>query len=96
MAIVEKYVTHDASGGDGSSGSPWTLAEAAANASAGNRINVKAGAYTLSGAASVANDGSQSNAIMWRGFNRRPVSPPERVALHVRRQGNSHGHDRHC
>ena len=68
MAIVEKYVTHDASGGDGSSGSPWTLAEAAANASAGQRINVKAGAYTLGSRIEVANDGNQTNAIMWRGY----------------------------
>lgn len=47
MAFAEKYVTSDAGGGgDGSSGSPWTLSEAFVSGRAGDRINVKAGTYT--------------------------------------------------
>lgn len=46
MAWSDKYVDSAAGGGgDGSSGTPWTLAEAIAAAVGGDRINVKAGTY---------------------------------------------------
>lgn len=46
MALTERYVTHDASGGGaGTEGDPWTYAEGAA-AAGGIRVNIKQGAYT--------------------------------------------------
>lgn len=76
MAWTERYVRADAAGsGDGTTDTnsgangAWTLAEAAAAATAGQRVNVKAGTYTLSGSLSLANSGDATNAIWWRGFN---------------------------
>lgn len=75
MAWTERYVRADAAGGgdgttDAASGATgsWTLAEALTNAAAGQRINVKAGTYTLSGSITFANAGSTSTAILWQGF----------------------------
>jgi hypothetical protein len=72
MAWTEKYVTSGAAGGgDGSSGSPWTLAEAITNAAAGQRINVKADATYANTTTdrTFVNAGSTSTAIWWRGYN---------------------------
>lgn len=68
MALTERYVSSLAGGGgDGSIGSPWTLAEAVSNAAAGDRINIKAdGTYT--GGITLANNGTSTNPIHWRGY----------------------------
>lgn len=70
MAYTERYVTSAASGGgDGSSGSPWTLAEAFTNAAAGDRVNIQSdSAYSL-GADTVSNAGSMGSLIVFRGYN---------------------------
>jgi hypothetical protein len=71
MALTERYVTSAAGGGgDGTVGSPWTLAEAAAAAVAGDRINVKAdAAYTVGATLAPANSGDVTNGpIIWRGY----------------------------
>lgn len=70
MAYTERYVTSGASGGgDGSSGSPWTLAEAIANAASGDRVNIQSDAtYTLGSAITLPN-GAAGSPIIWRGYN---------------------------
>lgn len=67
MAFVEKYVTSDSDGGDGSSGNPWTLAEAIAAAAAGDRVNVLVGSYAL-GAATFPT-GTVAAPIVFRGYH---------------------------
>lgn len=70
MAFVERYVTDAAGGGgDGTSGTPWTLAEALTNAVAADRVNIQSdGAYSL-GADIVSNAGSIVDMIRFRGYN---------------------------
>lgn len=78
MAFTEKYVTSAAAGGgDGSSGSPWTLAESINGvgasggiaATAGDRVNVQSDAgYTL-GLVTQLNVGTGTAPIIWRGYN---------------------------
>lgn len=71
MAWTERYVTAGAAGGgDGSSGNPWTLAEAFANAAAGDRVNIQSDAtYTLAADLTMANVGSVTAPIWFRGYN---------------------------
>lgn len=70
MAITERYVTSSAAGGGvGTSGDPWTLSEAITNATAGDRVNVKAGTYTRSATDSPANAGTATSPVIWRGYN---------------------------
>lgn len=69
MAFTERYVTADSDGGDGSSGNPWTLVEAMAAAAAGDRVNVKAGTYTLGSSPTPTNSGTAVSPIVWRGYN---------------------------
>lgn len=70
MAITERYVSALAGGdGDGSVGSPWTLAEAFTNAVAGDRVNVKAdGTYSISATLTAASSGSTTQPIIMRGY----------------------------
>jgi hypothetical protein len=71
MAYTERYVTQAAGGGgDGSSGSPWTLAEALTNAAAEDRVNIQSdSAYTLA-ADSITNAGTGwETMIIFRGYN---------------------------
>lgn len=70
MAWSEKYVDSAAGGGgDGSSGSPWTLAEALTNYAAGDRLNVKAGTYSRSSSTAFSTSGTTTSPIWWRGYN---------------------------
>jgi hypothetical protein len=69
MAITERYVTTGAAGGgDGSSGSPWTLSEAISNAAAGDRINIGPGTYTRTATDTLTADGTDTSPIVWRGY----------------------------
>ena len=65
MAWTERYVDASASGGGtGTSASdPWTLAEGFANVSSGQRVNIKAGTYTIS---STLNIGASN--VVFRGY----------------------------
>ncbi len=69
MAWTDRYVSSLAGGGgDGSQGTPWTLAEAIANAAGGDRVNVlDSGVYTLAGSITFPN-GTNENPIQWRGY----------------------------
>jgi len=69
MEYTERYVTSGASGGDGSSGSPWTLAEALTNAVAGDRVNVQSDAGYSLGADTVTNSGTAINYVVFRGYD---------------------------
>ena len=69
MALTEKYVTSSASGGDGSVGSPWTLAEAFANAAAGTIVYVKTGTYTIASSLSFTNTPTVAAPIILRGYD---------------------------
>jgi hypothetical protein len=69
MAWAEKYVTADSDGGDGSSGNPWTLAEAIAGVAAGDRVNIKAGTYAnTTTTLTFATAGTATAPIWWRGY----------------------------
>lgn len=66
--ITERYVSSAAGGGgDGSSGAPWTLAEAISNYSAGDRMNLK-GTFTLSGGVTIP-AGAIDQPSIWRGYS---------------------------
>ena len=70
MAFTEKYVTVTGGGlHDGSSeANAWTLAEAASNVSAGDRLNVKAGTHTLTSVVAFTTGGSLTAPIAIRGY----------------------------
>ena len=70
MAFAEKYVTVTGGGlHDGSSeANAWTFDEAYANHVTGDRINMKAGTYTLTQAMTVWQSGTNSSPISWRGY----------------------------
>jgi hypothetical protein len=69
MAITERYVTSGAGGGgSGTSGSPWTFAEAITNAVAGDRINVQSDAAYSIGATTFG-AGVFNSPIIWRGYD---------------------------
>lgn len=69
MALTERYVTQAAAGGgDGTSGDPWTFAEAITNAVAGDRINIQSdGAYSIG--ATTFGAGTFAAPIIWRGYD---------------------------
>ena len=69
MAFTERYVTSGAGGGgSGTSGSPWTFAEAITNAVAGDRINVQSDAAYSIGATTFG-AGTFAAPILWRGYD---------------------------
>lgn len=72
MAITERYI--DVSGSTTwsdslSTSTPVTLATALANAAAGDRLNVKAGTYTLSANTTFATSGTTTSPIIFRGVS---------------------------
>lgn len=77
MAWTERYVRADAAGGgDGTTNTnsgangAWTLAEAIAAVSSGQRVNVKAGTYANAATSrTFATAGTTTAPIWWRGFN---------------------------
>ena len=69
MAITDRYVTQGAGGGGaGTSGSPWTFAEAITNAVAGDRINVQSDASYSIGTTTFG-AGIFAAPIIWRGYD---------------------------
>jgi hypothetical protein len=71
MAITERYVTAAATGGgDGSEGSPWTLAEGLANVAKNERLNIKADStYNVTSAIDFTNSGDTDEPIWIRGYS---------------------------
>lgn len=67
---TERYVTQTAGGGGiGTEGDPWTLAEAFANAVAGDRVNVLSDAgYSIAGG-TISGAGSYNSRVVFRGYN---------------------------
>ena len=65
-ASAQSYVTANASGGDGTLGSPWTLTEAVANAT-GGIVHVLAGDYGNLNLTQT-NNGSSSSPIIFRSY----------------------------
>ena len=61
---TDRYVSADASGGNNglTESTPWTLAEAVSNRASDQRVNIKAGSYTLGGSQIVLSD------YWWRGY----------------------------
>ena len=71
MAFNEKYVADTATGGGtGTLADPWTFDEGVNNCAAGDRINVKAGNYTITANTTAA--GQMQNIMVWRGYTTTP------------------------
>ena len=70
MAFNEKYVTVTGGGlHDGSSeANAWTLAEAVSGVTSNDRLNMKAGTYTLTSIAGFTTSGSVTSPIALRGY----------------------------
>jgi len=72
-AITEYYVTAETESTEWADAvneaSPCTLTTAFANADAGDRVNVKKGAYSLSGFITPGNNGDGNAFIIYRGYN---------------------------
>ncbi len=70
MAFAEKYVTVTGGGlHDGSSeANAWTFYEAYSNHSAGDRINIKAGTYSITQSTSTWQSGTVSSPLSFRGY----------------------------
>lgn len=69
MAYTERYVTDAASGGNGTQGSPWTLAESLTNAVGGDRVNIQSDSGYSLGADVVDGTGTIAQYICFRGYN---------------------------
>ena len=69
MAYAEKYVTSASSGGAGTEGDPWTLAEALTNATAGDRVNIQSDSGYALGADTVSGTGTVVQLLCFRGYN---------------------------
>lgn len=70
MAYTERYVTDAAGGGgDGTSGDPWTLAEALTNGTAADRINIQSDSGYSIGADVVSGTGTAAQLLCFRGYN---------------------------
>lgn len=74
MAWTERYVDASAIGlGSGTSpADPWTLDEARLNVSAGMRVNIKAGVYSITSNTAVNTSGSADLPIWFRGYKTTP------------------------
>jgi hypothetical protein len=69
MAYTERYVTSASSGGIGTEGDPWTLAEGLDQADDSDRLNVLSDAGYSIGADALTNAGSYNGRIVIRGYN---------------------------
>ena len=70
MAWTDYYVDATASGGGTgtSAGDPWTLAEAFSNAGTNQRVNIKAGTYSVSSPLFCNPALTTDNPLWWRGY----------------------------
>jgi hypothetical protein len=70
VAFTEKYVLQGATGGDGSIGSPWNLAEGFAHTGgAGVRVNIKSNDVYSIGVTTIAQAGSNAAMSVYRGYD---------------------------
>jgi hypothetical protein len=80
MAITEHYVSSDGTdtwANSVSSSTPCSLSTALTSATAGSRVNIKAGTYSRSASDTPAASGSATQPIIWRGCDAswNPISP---------------------
>ena len=70
MAYTERYVTQAAGGGGaGTSGDPWTYAEAFTNAVTGDRVNIKSDSGYTTTSDHQPNAGTSTGFIIFRGYD---------------------------